>query len=287
MINLGRALLLSIALVLFANSLFAQVQYDVVRPETIQKRLDAYKGNDTVRQTALVTLFNQAGCSAENLSEQPVPSRKQPNVICTLPGSSPEIIVVGAHFDHVPEGDGIIDNWSGASLLPSLFQSLVRSARKHTFIFVAFTGEEEGLVGSSYYVKQLPKDQIFRIEAMINLDSLGLGPTKVWISQSDPRLVNVLGLLAQSMKIPIAGMNVDGFGQSDEESFISKKVCTVTVHSVTPETGHVLHHSADNPSAVRFNDYYDTYRLLAAYLAVLDTQLVADEHSCKAKAISP
>jgi hypothetical protein len=122
---------------------------------------------------------------------------------------------------------------------------------------------------------------------MINLDSLGLGPTKVWISQSDPHLVNVLGLLAQSMKIPIAGMNVDGFGQSDEESFISKKVCTVTVHSVTPETGHVLHNSADNPSAVHFHDYYDTYRLLAAYLAVLDTQLVADGHSCKAKAISP
>ena len=102
----------------------------------------------------------------------------------SLPGSTPQVIVVGAHFDHVSEGDGVVDNWSGASLLPSLFQSLMGSARKHTFIFVAFTGEEEGLLGSAFYVKQLSKDQLSNIEAMINLDSLGLGPTEVWVSQS-------------------------------------------------------------------------------------------------------
>ena len=60
--------------------------------------------------------------------------------------------------------------------------------------------------------------------------------------------------------------NVDGFGESDEESFIRKKVCTVTIHSVTSETAH-------------------TYHLLAAYLAVLDAQLVSDGHVCKAKPI--
>ena len=120
---------------------------------------------------------------------------------------------------------------------------------------------------------------------MVNMDSLGLGPTKVWVSQSDPLLVNRLGQLAQLMNLPMGGMNVDGFGESDEESFIREKVCTITIHSVTPETIHVLHTTADQPSAVRFNDYYDTYHLLAAYLAVLDTQLVPDGHNCKAKPI--
>jgi Peptidase family M28 len=285
MTNSGRAGLLFVAPILLANSLFAQLQYDVVRPETIQQRLHLYKGNDTKREAALAGLFMQAGCTPVNLSEQPVPHRKQPNIICVLTGSTPEIIVVGAHFDHISEGDGIVDNWSGASLLPSLFQALVRSPRKHTFIFTAFTGEEEGLLGSAFYVKQLTKDQLSRIEVMINLDSLGLGPTKVWVSQSDPRLVNGLSLLARRMNLPIEGMNVDGAGESDEESFIREKVCTVTIHSITPETIHVLHRPTDNPSAVRFHDYYDTYRLLAAYLTVLDTQLVPDGHSCKAKPI--
>jgi Peptidase family M28 len=285
MINSGYTALLFVASILHANALFAQVKYARASPETIRQRLALYKGNDATRQAAVVTLFTQAGCQPENLSQQVVPGRKQPNVICTLPGSTPEVIIVGAHFDHVSEGDGIIDNWSGASLLPSLFQSLIDSTRKHTFVFVAFTGEEEGLQGSAFYVKQLPKDQISKVEAMINMDSLGLGPTKVWVSQSDPLLVNRLGQLAHSMNLPLGGMNVDGFGESDEESFIREKICTITIHSLTPETGHVLHTSADKPAAVRFNDYYDTYCLLAAYLAVLDTQLVPDGHSCKIKPI--
>ncbi|HEX4322012.1 MAG TPA: M28 family peptidase, partial [Acidobacteriaceae bacterium] len=189
----GRTLtMLFLAQTFLASHLHAQVTYNLVGREVVQSRLALYKGNDRTREAALVKLFRDAGCAATNLTEQPVPGRKQPNVICTLSGSTPETIVVGAHFDHVSAGDGIVDNWSGASLLPSLLQSLNNSRHKHTFVFVGFTGEEEGLLGSAYYVQQLPKEQLLRIEAMINLDTLALGPTKVWVSQSDPRLVNAL-----------------------------------------------------------------------------------------------
>src|ERR1700753_2851597 len=148
---------------LFAASVLAQLHYNVVTQETVKQRIALYKGNDTKREAALMQLFRQSGCSSENLSEQPVPDRKQPNVICVLPGSTPETIVIGAHFDHVADGDGVVDNWSGASLLPSLVQSLVNISRKHTFIFVGFTGEEEGLLGSAYFVQQLSSEQISRI----------------------------------------------------------------------------------------------------------------------------
>ena len=194
--------------------------------------------------------------------------------------------MVGAHFDHVKDGDGVIDNWSGVSLLPSLLQSLNGAPRQHTFIFVGFTGEEEGLLGSQYYVNQLSPDQLSKIEAMINLDTLGLGPTEVWISQSDPRLVNGLGNLAHVMNLPLSGFNVNGYGDSDEESFIDKKVCALTVHSLTQQTVHVLHRPDDNPSAMHFNDYFDTYRLLAAYLTILDAGLKNDGHVCTAKPVS-
>jgi Peptidase family M28 len=275
--------LILLSQIFLASGLLAQVEYNRVKDEVVQQRLDLYKGNDTKRETALVELFREAGCASSNLSEQPVPSRKQPNVICVLPGSTPETIVVGAHFDHVSEGEGVVDNWSGASLLPSLHQSLIGSPRRHTFVFVGFTGEEEGLVGSEYYVRHLPPDQLSKIEAMINIDTLALGPTKVWVSQSDPRLVNTIAVVAKATNLPIARMDVDGVGKSDEESFIKKGLCTLTVHSLTPQTLHVLHRQDDNPSAVRFTDYYETYRLLAGYLAVLDTQLVADGHACTAK----
>jgi hypothetical protein len=262
-----------------------QVTYKLIPRDALQSRLKLYKGNDNVREAALRKLFTEAGCPEANLSEQPVPHRKQPNVICTLPGTSADSIVVGAHFDHVSDGEGVIDNWSGASLLPSLFQSLNGSPRRHTFVFVGFTGEEEGLLGSASYVGQLSDDQLAHMQAMINLDTLALGPTKVWVSQSDPRLVSALGQLAQMMKLPLARMDVDGFGESDEESFIRDKICTLTIHSLTPQTTVVLHNSRDNPSAIRFGDYYDTFHLLAAYLAVLDAQLTTDGHVCNAKPI--
>jgi hypothetical protein len=280
------ATLLFLGQAIFISGLFGQqVTYNLVSRDALQHRLTLYKGNDKVRETALRKLFTEAGCEEKNLVEQPVPGRKQPNVICTLPGSTSETIVVGAHFDHVSAGDGIIDNWSGASLLPSLLQSLTSSQHKHTFVFVGFTGEEEGLLGSAYYVQQLPQEQVSQIEVMMNLDTLALGPTKVWVSQSDPRLVNALAELAHVMKLPIGGMNLDGLGESDEESFIQNKVCTITIHSLTPESAHVLHHPDDNPSAVKFNDYYDSFHLLAGYLAILDAQLTADGHTCTVKPV--
>jgi hypothetical protein len=284
MMNLGRAGLLTV-LVLCVFSLWAEVPYVVVPPETVQQRLDLFKGDDTAREGAVVRLFAESGCLAANLSEQPVPHRKQPNVICVLPGTTPKVIVVGAHFDHVPRGDGVVDNWSGAALLPSLFKAVAGSARKHTYIFVAFTGEEDGLLGSSYFVKHLPKDQLAMVEAMINLDTLGLGPTKVWVSQSDPRLVNGMVQMARMLNLPLAGMNMDGVGESDEESFIRERICTISVHSLTPQTLHVLHRSDDNRSAIQFHDYYDTYQLLAGYLAALDTMPIEDGHSCKIKPV--
>jgi Zn-dependent M28 family amino/carboxypeptidase len=173
----------------------------------------------------------------------------------------------------VSEGSGIVDNGSGASILPSLFQSLAGSKREHTFVFVGFSSEESGEIGSRSYVDQLSNDEASRIKLMVTLDSLGLGPTKVWASRSGKQAVRLLAGTANLFKLPIGVVNVDGFGESDEEPFIKRKVRTITIHSVTPDDKGVLHTARDNPSAISFNDYYDTYHLLAGYLAILDTQL--------------
>ncbi len=181
------------------------VGYDTVSRETVQQRLDQYKGNDTRREAALKAMFAEVGCGG--VREQAVPGRRQPNVICVLPGSTPEEIVVGAHFDHVAAGDGVVDNWSGASLLPSLYQALANAPRKHTYVFVGFTGEEEGLLGSKFFVGQMTPEEIGRISLMVNLDTLGLGPTEVWVKQSDPLAGESAGG---------CGAGDEGFGAGDE-----------------------------------------------------------------------
>jgi Iap family predicted aminopeptidase len=248
----------------------AQVRFSIVDSQLVEQRLKSYKGNDSEREATIKNLFQSAGCPAEKLVEQPVKGLKQSNVICILPGNTDSTIVVGAHFDHVAAGDGVVDNWSGASMLPSLYEALKTDLRKHTFIFVAFAGEEKGLVGSRFYASNLMPDQLKKIDAMVNMDTLGLGPTEVWVSRSDQKLVSALHGMALGLKLPLTGVNVDGVGISDEESFIHDKIPTITIHSLTKGTIRVLHNSRDNYDAVHFDDYYNSYRLLSGYLVLLD-----------------
>jgi len=194
-------------------------------------------------------------------------------VICVLPGASDgRDIIVGAHFDHAEEGDGVVDNWSGASLLPSLYEVIKREPRKHTYLFVGFTDEERGEVGSHFYARQMTAEKIASTDAMVNLDCLGLGPAQIWVSHSDKQLVETLGYVAHFLNVRVGAVNVERVGSTDSVQFSDRKIATITIHSFTQElwNQHILHSSKDRLSAIQLDDYYQTYRLLAGYLAYLD-----------------
>jgi Peptidase family M28 len=247
--------------------------YRLVSREVVERRLSKYTGDNKRRETTLKQLFADAGCDDQHLSEQPVKGSKLPNVVCILPGSSEKVIIVGAHFDRVSQGDGVVDNWSGASLLPSLFQAVNAARRKHTYIFVGFTDEEQGEVGSRFYVHQMSKEQIAATEAMVNMDTLGLASTEVWASHSDPRLFGALVYIAQKLNLPVHAVDVEQVGSTDAEQFAARKIPRITIHSLTQKAwnDHILHTSKDKMSAMQLDDYYQTYCLLAAYIAFLDT----------------
>jgi aminopeptidase N len=107
------------------------------------------------------------------------------NVFGVIPGSDPNLsgqpLVVGAHFDHLgvsATGEifpGADDNASGVAVMLEVAAKLSSSfTPQRPIIFVAFTGEEKGLLGSQYFLENLPaaynKDDVY---AMINLDSVG------------------------------------------------------------------------------------------------------------------
>jgi Peptidase family M28 len=248
-----------------------QLRFGVVNRPIVEERLKSYKQSDSEREAVMKTLFQSAGCSEGRLVEQPVKGSKLPNVICTLPGRTDSVIVVGANFDHAEAGDGVIDNWSGASMLPSLYQALNIEPRRHTFVFVAFAGQHQGFLGSRFYANELSPDQIQKIDAMVDINSLGLGPTEVWVSRSDEKLVRALNGMAVSLKVPLTGINIDWVDEYDEGAFVDRKVPTITVHSLNGRTPPLLLHlRKDNYSAVHFDEYYKSYRLLSAYLVLLD-----------------
>ncbi len=255
------------------TSLQAQIRFKQLPVEKIQERLSQAKDKDSDREQTLKQMLSEAGC--KDLAEQKVKWQKLPNVVCTLPGTTDRVIVVGAHFDHVSQGHGVVDNWTGAALLPSLVESITAVPLKHTIVFVGFTAEEAGLVGSKAYIKGLTPEALSKISAMINFDTLGLSPTKVWASHGNTGLAIALGQMARTMNLPLNIVNVDNVGSSDSEPFREKNIPALTIHSVTQDTWKVLHSPRDTMEAVNINDYYATYRLSAAYLVMLDQGLDA------------
>ncbi|MGH9447434.1 MAG: M28 family metallopeptidase, partial [Terriglobia bacterium] len=170
-------------------------------------------------------------------------------------------------------GMGEVDDWSGASMLPSLYQALAALPRKHTFLFIGFTEEEKGLVGSRFYVRHLPPGSVKAIRAMVNLECLGLSTPKVWSDHAGPKLLSSLFAVARNLRIPLEGIDLERIGRDDAESFRSRKIPTITIHSLTQDTIHIMHTPRDNFSAINMTDYDESYRLVAAYLAHLDATL--------------
>ena len=120
--------------------------------------------------------------------------RKTENVLALLPGSDPvlrdEVVVIGAHYDHIGVRQGKIyngadDNASGTSGLLEIAEAFAELSTRprRSILFIAFSAEEMGLLGSEYYVEHpvFPLDQTV---AMINLDMIG---------RNAPNAVDVVG----------------------------------------------------------------------------------------------
>jgi hypothetical protein len=260
------AALLSLSL----SSAARDLRFSLVPRIDVEARLAEYAGTNRERGDTLKRLFVDAGCG-EHLSEQRMRSRP-PNLICVLPGSSDRVIIVGAHFDKVSAGDGVADNWTGASLLPSLYQAIKIEPRQHTYVFIGFTDEELGLIGSRFYARQMTREQVAATDAMVNLDTLGLASTNVWVSRSSQTLVRAFGYVAGLIDSPATGINFERVGSTDSESFARRKIPRITIHSLNQKNhdAGILHSRKDKLSAVHLDEYYETYRLLAVYLVFLD-----------------
>jgi hypothetical protein len=166
------------------------------------------------------------------------------NVVGILEGNDPslkdQIIIVGAHYDHLGWGGegslkpdtvaihhGADDNASGTSGMLELAQWFASSkaALKRTMVFMAFSGEEEGLLGSGYYVNH-PIIPLEKTVVMLNMDMIGrlkgrrLIVNGVGTSQGFEALVKKLN--TDSMFV--LSMTKDGFGASDQASFYGKKI---------------------------------------------------------------
>ncbi len=171
-----------------------------------------------------------------------------PNVVAEIQGSDPklrqEFIVLGAHMDHLglgerhsmggPEARGLVhpgadDNASGTAVVVELARTLIQAKPKRSILLLHFAGEEEGLLGSQYWV-QHPTHPLESVKFMLNFDMVG---------RLDPRAPRLLmgGLgapkaaLEAAQKLAPKDFSVSGdvgasVGGSDHMSFSQAKIPT-------------------------------------------------------------
>ncbi len=168
---------------------------------------------------------------------------KVSNVIAVLEGEGPladETLVIGAHYDHVGRGgqnslapgsseihNGADDNASGTAALLELARRLSARPEKlaRRLVFIAFTGEELGLLGSAVYVKE-PTFPLDKTIAMFNMDMVGrLQDDKLTIfgSGTSPRWESELNAINERTTFKLS-FKPEGFGPSDHSSFYGKQI---------------------------------------------------------------
>src|SRR2546423_12500114 len=78
----------------------AQTRFRLVPPSTVKSRVKSFSTNNTDREALIHKWLADSGCN-DNLTEQSIVRKLPPNVICVLPGETHDVILVGAHTDHV------------------------------------------------------------------------------------------------------------------------------------------------------------------------------------------
>jgi hypothetical protein len=164
------------------------------------------------------------------------------NVVGVIEGNDPklkrEYIVIGAHYDHLGHGGessrapnssdvhhGADDNASGTAGMLELARifSAQRSQLRRSVIFIAFSAEESGLIGSKAYVND-PAAPLADIAAMLNLDMIGrLRENSLTVGGvgTSPEFRKLVESLNSGFKLQLSE---DGFGPSDHNSFYAKQI---------------------------------------------------------------
>ena len=153
------------------------------------------------------------------------------NVIGFLDNKATNTVVIGAHFDHLGYGgdgslhrgekeihNGADDNASGVAVMLNLISKLKEKNTNNNYLFMAFSGEEMGLLGSNYFVKN-PTIDTKAVSYMINMDMVGRlkdSALAVYGTGTSPIFKQVLKSHNDNFKLI---QKESGVGPSDHTSF--------------------------------------------------------------------
>lgn len=210
------------------------------------------------------------------------PQRTAYNVVGMVDNGKDDVVVIGAHLDHLGWGDegslhrgeraihnGADDNASGIALLLALAADIVEMdhLRANDYLFIAFSGEEKGLYGSNHWTKH-PTVPISTLNYMINLDMVGRLDTTNVIGVNgvgtSPAWAEVERTLVADLK---PKTTTSGIGPSDHTSFYLQGVPAIHFFTGTHAD---YHKPTDDIDKVEFNGMLRIMRYIEALISSLN-----------------
>jgi aminopeptidase YwaD len=206
------------------------------------------------------------------------------NVIGFLNNNAEYTVVIGAHYDHLGYGiegslfrgdkheihNGADDNASGTAALIELARILQKSTYKdNNYMFIAFSGEEMGLLGSNHLIKHFPVP-VEKINYMLNMDMIGR------LDEADPVLIlNGSGTSPEWPKafaqIQVAGMKTktteSGMGPSDHAAFYLRDIPVLHFFSGTHED---YHKPSDDEHKINYSGQQKIMEYMIQLIGVLN-----------------
>ncbi len=205
------------------------------------------------------------------------------NVAGFINNESKHTVVIGAHYDHLGYGaegslyrgepdihNGADDNASGTALLIELARYLdLSNLDGNNYLFIAFSGEEKGLLGSGYYVKN-PTKPLESFNYMLNMDMVGR-------LDSNKRVLIINGVGTSPVwKDAIESIHIDsvdfkttdsGVGPSDHTSFYLKDIPSIHFFTGTHPD---YHKPSDDENLINYRGELSVMKIMIALVEDLD-----------------
>ena len=205
------------------------------------------------------------------------------NVAGYINNNATNTVVIGAHFDHLGYGaegslhrgdkaihNGADDNASGTASIIQIARLLKNRSSNYNYLFVAFSGEENGLWGSNYFSKNATVD-LTTVNYMINLDMVGrmneektvaingVGTTSLWLEKINEANTDSLKLVTSE----------SGVGPSDHTSFYLQDLPVLHLFTGQHED---YHKPTDDYDKINYEGMLDVVHLVERIVLSLDTE---------------
>ena len=260
----------------FSAQTFAQNANSIIATEeAVTESVKLVPCENENRTEAVKKLFEKLGAKPDEITLEKFNKDKNTNIVLKKKGKTDETIVVGAHYDKVDVGCGVVDNWTGVAILAHIWKTFSQMDTQKSYVFVAFDREEQGLQGSETMAKAIPKEKRAQYCSMVNFDSFGTGAPMALGNASSSKMLALAKKLGEDNKFKFVSLEVPG-ANSDSSSFKSRDIPAITMSGLDGNWMNYMHSKNDQLSIVNMKSVYYSYRFGLVYLSKLDAAGCAD-----------